>query len=89
MAAEHMAIASPAAVAKLTSLIRSDKDEIALRAALGLLDRAGVETARKSETKVSLAPEIEDMIAKVYGGDEEGADGDGDEGDDGDEDADA
>jgi len=46
-AAERLALASPAAVAKVIERLGSDDEAIILRAAFGILDRAGVETATK------------------------------------------
>lgn len=38
-----------------------------VRAALGVLDRAGVETAPKQQHQAALAPELEALIERVYG----------------------
>lgn len=38
-----------------------------VRAALGVLDRAGVETAVKVQPQVGLTPELESMIERVWG----------------------
>jgi hypothetical protein len=46
-AAENLALASPAAVAAVVRLLLSTDEGIKLRAAFGILDRAGVETANK------------------------------------------
>jgi hypothetical protein len=53
-AARRLAIASPVAVAKAIQMMSSLDDQVALRAAFGILDRAGVETAvkLKQETDV-------------------------------------
>lgn len=52
-AAERLALASPVAVAKAIQMLQSMDDQVALRAAFGILDRAGVETAQKSTTEVT------------------------------------
>lgn len=52
-AAELMALASPDAVARAIALMQSMDDAVALRAAFGILDRAGVETATKARTEVT------------------------------------
>ena len=46
-AAERPALASPVAVATAVGELRSDDPAIRLRAAFGILDRAGIETAPK------------------------------------------
>ena len=46
-AAERLALASPVAVATAVGELRSDDPAIRLRAAFGILDRAGIETAPK------------------------------------------
>ena len=53
-AARRLAIASPVAVTKAMQMMNSLDDQVALRAAFGILDRAGVETAvkLKQETDV-------------------------------------
>lgn len=51
-AAERLALASPVAVARAITLMDSGDEAVALRAAFGILDRAGVETAAKSKVDV-------------------------------------
>lgn len=51
-AAGTMQLSSPAAVARVIELMLSKDDAVALKAAFGLLDRAGMETAIKSTTAV-------------------------------------
>lgn len=48
-AAERLALASPVAVGRVVALMSSQDEAIVLRAALGILDRAGVETAQKND----------------------------------------
>lgn len=48
-AAERLALASPLAVGKLIQKLNSQDEKIVLRAALGILDRAGMETAAKAQ----------------------------------------
>ena len=52
-AARRLALASPMAVAKAIMMMQSNDDQVALRAAFGILDRAGVETAQKSSTEIA------------------------------------
>ena len=52
-AAERLALASPVAVAKAIAMLNSLDDQVALRAAFGILDRAGVETAVKSKAEIT------------------------------------
>ena len=47
-----MQLSSPAAVARVIELMESKDDAVALKAAFGLLDRAGMETAVKSSTSI-------------------------------------
>lgn len=49
-AAERLALASPTAAIKLIDRLDNADDGIVLRAAFGILDRAGVDTAVKSAT---------------------------------------
>lgn len=49
-AAATMQLSSPGAVARAVELMQSKDDAVALKAAFGLLDRAGMETAIKSST---------------------------------------
>lgn len=51
-AAENLALAAPIAVTRLTLLLGSVDENVRLKAALGILDRAGMETATKAETHV-------------------------------------
>jgi len=66
-AAERLALASPAAAGKAISLMLSNDDQVALRAAFGVLDRAGVETAPKQRQEHGLAPDLEAMIDRIWG----------------------
>lgn len=52
-AAERLALASPVAVGRLIALMQDPESGIVLRAALGILDRAGVETAQKGSNEQS------------------------------------
>jgi hypothetical protein len=70
-AAEKLMLASPAAAGKAIALMLSDDDAVALRAAFGVLDRAGVETAPKQQQQHGLTPELESLIERVYGQPEE------------------
>lgn len=82
-AAERLALASPAAAEQLievgtrgrlryvedggvTSFEQANGPDM-VRAALGVLDRAGVETAPKAQQQHGLAPELEKLIERVYG----------------------
>jgi hypothetical protein len=67
-AAERLQMASPAAAGKAIALMLSQDDRVALQAAFGVLDRAGVETAPKTQQEHGLAPELESLIERVYGG---------------------
>lgn len=49
-AAATMQLSSPSAVIRAVELMQSKDDAVALKAAFGLLDRAGMETAIKSST---------------------------------------
>lgn len=51
-AAERLALAAPVAVGRLIALMQDPESAIVLRAALGILDRAGVETAQKGTTEM-------------------------------------
>lgn len=53
-AAERLALASPVAVAKAIQMMQSLDDQVALRAAFGILDRAGLETAAKGPAGMSI-----------------------------------
>ena len=52
-AAERLALAAPVAVGRLIALMQGSEDAIVLRAALGILDRAGVETAQKGSNEIT------------------------------------
>lgn len=52
-AARRLALASPAAVARAIAMLQSGDEQVVLRAAFGILDRAGVETAVKSKQEVT------------------------------------
>lgn len=54
LAAERLALASPVAVAKAITLMSSADEQIAIRAAFGILDRAGAATATKATTVQTL-----------------------------------
>lgn len=69
-ASERLQLASPAAAGKAISLMLSNDDRVALQAAFGILDRAGVETAPKTQQEHGLAPELESLLERVYGGGE-------------------
>lgn len=49
-AGERLALAANPAVGRLVSLLTSDDESIILRAAIAILDRAGLETAQKATT---------------------------------------
>lgn len=66
-ASERLQLASPAAADKAIALLLSEDDRVALQAAFGVLDRAGVETAPKQQQQHGLAPELERLIEQVYG----------------------
>jgi len=51
-AAESLALAAPVAVTKLMDRLESEDEAIILRAAMAILDRAGMETAAKSSSQV-------------------------------------
>lgn len=52
-AARRLALAAPVAAAAAIRRLQDDDGNIALRAAFGILDRAGVETATKSSAEVT------------------------------------
>lgn len=66
-ASERLQLASPAAAGKAIALMLSQDDRVALQAAFGVLDRAGVETAPKTQQEHGLSPELERLIGQVYG----------------------
>lgn len=70
-AAEKLMLASPAAAGKAIALMLSTDDAVALRAAFGVLDRAGVETAPKQHQEHGLSPDLEALLERVYGQPEE------------------
>ncbi len=51
LAAERLALAAPVAVTRLVERMGSRDESIILRAAVAILDRAGIETAAKSSSK--------------------------------------
>jgi hypothetical protein len=53
LAAKRLALASPVAVARAISMLHDADSNVVLRAAFGILDRAGVETAAKSSSEIS------------------------------------
>jgi hypothetical protein len=60
-AAERLALASPAAVVKVIEVMTTSLDaQAVLRAAFGILDRAGVETASKGPSGVAIQIEYAD-----------------------------
>jgi hypothetical protein len=61
-AAERLALAAPLAVARAEKLLDSDDEGIRLKAAFGILDRAGVETAGKG----TLAGDMAVTLRVVY-----------------------
>lgn len=64
-AAERLALAAPIAVAKATALMASADEAIVLRAAFGILDRAGVETATKSSTAAEVKHDVEFSLDRL------------------------
>lgn len=56
LAAENLALVSPAAVAQLAARLKSDDEGIVLRAAIAILDRAGLETAPKGTLDARFGP---------------------------------
>ena len=57
-AAERLALASPVAVAKLIERLQSMDENIILRAATAILDRAGMETAAKSSSQADVEMDV-------------------------------
>ena len=53
LAAKRLALASPVAVARAISMLHDADSNVVLRAAFGILDRAGVETAAKSSSETT------------------------------------
>lgn len=80
-AAERLALASPAVAEQLVEIAVRGRVRVGeggeryeqaspadvVRAGLGVLDRAGVETAPKQQQQHGLAPELEALLEKVYG----------------------
>ena len=62
-AAENLALASPAAVAAAVRMLMSTDEAIKLRAAFGILDRAGVETALKGSAVTTHALDADQFAA--------------------------
>ena len=56
-AAERLALASPVAVGKVIEQLQNADAQVVLRAAFGILDRAGMETATKSSSTTDVAIE--------------------------------
>lgn len=54
LAAERLALASPAAVTRVIRLLESQDPQVVLRAAFGILDRAGKETAAKAKSTLEI-----------------------------------
>ena len=66
-AAERLALASPAAVSRIIQRLNSEDESIILRAAFGILDRAGVETATKVDMRQEVKHELDgDTAASVF-----------------------
>lgn len=68
---ERLALAAPVAVMKLVELLQSDNERIALGAALGILDRAGVDVvAGNSEPmrKLVTYAEVREELDRIAGG---------------------
>lgn len=76
-AAKYLALASPEAVGKLIGLLKSSEEAMVLRAAVAILDRAGVETAQKSAVDVEhkVSGEVGKLLEQVYGADGAGEGG--------------
>ena len=64
-AAESLALAAPAAVAKAVGLMDSQDDRVALSAAFGILDRAGVETAGKSTMVGTVKHDVDINLSRL------------------------
>lgn len=60
-AALRMALAAPAAVSRAIEKLSSYDEAVALRAAFGILDRAGMETATKQTSKVDGSINLQQM----------------------------
>ena len=72
LAQERLALASPLAVTRILERLGSDDEAIILRAAFGILDRAGLETASKSSSKVDVDIDVrslsDDELQAIVGG---------------------
>ena len=64
-AAENLALAAPAAVARAVALIDCAEDRVSLSAAFGILDRAGVETAGKSTLAGTVKHDVEINLSQL------------------------
>lgn len=64
-AAEKLALAAPVAVGRAINLLGSDDENIRLRAAFGILDRAGVETAQKSSSTAEVKHDVEFDVSQL------------------------
>jgi hypothetical protein len=62
-AAENLALAAPAAVMRAIGLMESVEDRVALSAAFGILDRAGIETAAKSSVAETVKYDVAGSLA--------------------------
>lgn len=83
-AAERLAMASPVAAARLAALLQSDDETVVRLAAVNILDRAGLETAAKTQQQQigstleewrqdaeRRRQQVDDMIAEMDDTDEE------------------
>lgn len=70
-AAEKLMLASPAVADQLVKVATGNYADATaadvVRAGLGVLDRAGVETAPKTQLEHGLSPELESLLERVYG----------------------
>jgi hypothetical protein len=60
-AAHRLALASPVAAGKLVQQLSHEDAAIVLRAAIAILDRAGIETARKSRSETTASVDIRQL----------------------------
>jgi hypothetical protein len=60
-AAHRLALASPIAAGKLVQQLSHEDAAIVLRAAIAILDRAGIETARKSRNETTASVDIRQL----------------------------
>ncbi len=67
-AAERLALAAPVAVGKLIERLKSDDEAIILRAAIAILDRAGLETAAKSSQAVDVSKLSDEELQRIIAG---------------------